>query len=433
MRQDKHDGESAYHLLEELYPIARSLTGNGVRKTLFRIQEDIPIEINEVPSGYNAYDWVVPDEWNINDAYVISPDGDKIIDFKENNLYVLYYSTPFEGKVSLDELKKHTYTKKEQPDVIPFVASYYKRKWGICMSKNQLDTLEDGVYKVVIDASLSQGFLTYGEVIVKGASDEEILLSTYICHPSLANDNLSGVVVTAKLVEYIASLTNPRYTYRIIFIPETIGSLVYMSKNLPHMKKHTVAGYTVTCVGDSGDYSYLSTRWKNKYVDKVTIHVLRNIGKDYLLYDYQSRGSDERQFSSPGADLPIGSLMKSKYHEYKEYHTSADNLDYVTIDGLNESITAYKLCIDAYEHNKYYTTNVIGEAQLSKRGLYPTTFQEKQSVDVNIFVDFMAYADGTNDLIDIAELIKKPVWDLYSVVSILIENELIYEVKNKHA
>jgi len=422
-------GKKAYSLLKELFPITRSITGNGVRKTLERIKQNIPIEIHEVPSGYEAYDWTVPDEWNIKDAYVIAPDGSKIIDFKSNNLHVLYYSIPFNGELSLDEFKKHIYTIPEKPDLIPFVASYYKRQWGICMSQNTLDSLEDGLYKIVIDCTLSSGFLTYGEVVVKGNSDKEIFLSTYTCHPSLANDNLSGVVVTSELVEYIISLKEREYTYRIIFIPETIGALVYMSKNLPVMKKNILAGYTVTCVGDPGGYSYLMSKKTNEYVDKVTMHVLKNLDKEYRVYDYQSRGSDERQYSSPGADIPIGSLMKSKYHEYMEYHTSADNLSYVTAEGLGESIDAYKLCIDVYENNKHYIVNVIGEAQLSSRDLYPTTFQSKQSFDVNKIVDFMAYADGTMDLIDISDKIGVPIWDLYDVILILISHELISEVK----
>tara|TARA_B110000967_G_C18884961_1_gene563439 strand:- start:1502 stop:2800 length:1299 start_codon:yes stop_codon:yes gene_type:complete len=427
--QHNISGQSAYSLLKDLFPIARSLTGDGVRKTLNRIKKIIPIDIKEVSSGYKAYDWIVPDEWNIKDAYVLDPDGVKIIDFHCNNLHVLYYSTPFNGVVTLDELKDHAYTLSDKPSLIPFVASYYKKQWGICMSHDQLVSLKEGDYTVVIDSTLKPGFLTYGEIIIEGQSKKEIFLSTYICHPSLANDNLSGVVVTTALSEYILSLKNRYYSYRIIFIPETIGALVYMSKNLPIMKQNIIAGYTVTCVGDPGNFSYLMSKYENEYVDRVTLHVLNSIKSKYHTYNFLHRGSDERQYSSPGADLPIGSLMRSKYHVYPEYHTSADNLDYVTPEGLNGSIELYQKCIDVYEINKYYKAVVIGEPKLSSRNLYPDTFQEKQLPDVNIIVDFLTYADGSNDLIDIAEKLRVPIWDLYDVVATLLKVQLIVECK----
>jgi len=420
-------GENAYILLEELFPIARSISGNGVRETLGRLKKNIPIDIHEVRTGYQAYDWTVPEEWNIKDAYVLNSDGEKIIDFKVNNLHVLYYSTPFNKIITLDELKAHTYSLPEQPELIPFVASYYKRQWGICMSQNQLDSLKEGNYKVVIDSTLHSGSLTYGEILIKGDSEEEIFFSTYTCHPSTANDNLSGVVVTNDIVEYLLKKESLRYSYRIVFIPETIGALVYMSKNLETLKNNVIAGYTVTCVGDPGNFSYLESKDGDIYVDKVSRHVLKCVDVNYKQYSFLKRGSDERQYSSHGADLPIGSIMRSKYHEYSEYHTSADNLNYVNEVGLGGSINVYQLCIEVYENNKVYESNIIGEAQLSSRNLYPDTFQQKQSLDVNKIVDFMAYANGINDLVDIANKIESPVWDLYPIIQTLLKFDLIKE------
>jgi len=424
-------GVSAYELLKKLFPITRSLTGNGVRETLRIIQKSIPISINEIKSGYKAFDWVVPDEWNIKDAFVMNPKGEKIIDFNKNNLHVLYYSTPFNGSLDLSDFKKKIYTIPEKPDLIPFVASYYHKNWGICMSHNQMQSLEEGQYQITIDSDLSPGVLNYGEVILKGKSKKEIFLSTYICHPSLANDNLSGVVVLTKLVEYLLSLKKRYYTYRIIFIPETIGALVYMSKNLPKMKKNIIAGYTITCVGDEGNLSYLKSKNENQYVDKISMNILNFLDKNFKNYDFIARGSDERQYSSVGADIPIGSIMKSKYHEYKEYHTSADNLDFVTSKGLNESINAYKKCIDAYENNNFYISTIVGEPQLSKRNLYPKEFQINQSADINRILDFLTYADGINDLIDISNKINTPIWELYDIVKILLSHKLIKKLEAK--
>ena len=301
-----------YSLMERLFPICRSITGDGVRETLSILKEYIPIEIKEIPSGTKVFDWEIPDEWNIKDAYVKNMDGSRVIDFKRSNLHVVNYSIPFEGELTLDELAKHLYMLPDQPDLIPYVTSYYEKRWGFCLSQNQYDALEDTIYKVKIDATLQPGRLTYADIVIPGESEKEILLSTYVCHPSMANNELSGPVLTTFLTkQLLARKKKPFYTYRIIFIPETIGSITYLSLHLDHLKRNVVAGYVVTCVGGPDQFSYLQTRAENTLVDRVTLHALMHTEDDYNVYNFLERGSDERQYNAPGIDLPVGSLIKS--------------------------------------------------------------------------------------------------------------------------
>ena len=426
----KETGQSMYSLAERLFPICRSITGNGVRKTLSIIQEKIPIIQKEIASGTKVFDWTVPDEWNIKDAYVKDEKGNRIIDFRKSNLHIVGYSIPFKGKLSLKELKEHLYTLPEQPEVIPYVTSYYKKRWGFCLAHNFYKKLKKGIYEVNIDSTLQPGFLTYGELIIKGKTDKEILISTYICHPSLANNELSGPVVSTYLAKYLLNRKEKtRYTYRIIFIPETIGSISYLSLYKGYLKKNVVGGYVITCIGDPGLFSYLQTRQENTLIDRVTIHALKHSEKDYKIYNYLERGSDERQYNSPGIDLPIGSLMRTKYRRYPEYHTSADNLNFITPKALFESLEMYKLCIKILEKNFKYITTMPCEPQLEKRGLYPTLSIKTSGNSVRDMMDILAYCDGKNDLLNIAEKINRPIWTLFPIVEQLLNNNLLKIVK----
>ena len=419
-----NNGKEMYELLEYLFPINRSISGNGVRETLRIIQDQIPLNIYEVPSGTEVFDWVVPKEWNVKDAYVRDESGNKIIDFKRNNLHLVGYSVPVNKYVTLSELDKHLYSLPEQPEAIPYVTSYYKERWGFCISQKQRENLKDGKYEVVIDSELKDGSLTYGELIIPGRSDEEIFLSTYVCHPSMANNELSGPVLATFLAKWIMSEPR-RYTYRIIFIPETIGSIMYLSKNLDHLKQNVISGFNITCVGDDGPYSYLPTRNGSTYADKVALNTLAFEHPDFIEYTYLDRGSDERQYNSPGVDLPVCTIMRSKYGTYPEYHTSLDNLDFVSPDGLSGTLETFKKCLKTMEENKKYQIKCLGEPQLGKRGLYPTIGTKSSSLEVKDIMNFISYADGDHDLIDISNKINVPVWELYPIIEKLMKADLI--------
>jgi aminopeptidase-like protein len=418
--------EEMYELLRRLFPICRSITGDGVRETLKIIQEHIPIKIHEVPTGTKVFDWTVPKEWNIKDAYVKDEDGNKIIDFKKNNLCIVGYSTPVDKVVSLAELQEHLYSLPEYPEAIPYVTSYYKERWGFCMAHGQREKLKEGEYRVFIDSELKEGSLTYGELIIPGESKKEVFLSTYVCHPSMANNELSGPVVTTFLTKWILR-EQRKYTYRIIFIPETIGSITYLSRNLEAMKKNVIAGFVVSCVGDDRGYSYLSTRNGNTYADKIALNILSFEHPDFMKYSFLKRGSDERQYNSPGVDLPVCGVMRSKYEEYPEYHTSFDDLDFVSPQGLGGAYATLKACLTLIEKNRKYRINCLGEPQLGKRGLYPTLCTRSSGNEVKSMIDFIAYADGVNDLIDISNTIGVPVRELYPIIDQLKKAGLIID------
>jgi len=425
MDQTHNLGSEMYSLMERLFPICRSLTGNGNKQTLNILKEYIPIEIKEVPSGTKVFDWEVPDEWNIKDAFIKTPDGKKVVDFKNNNLHLVGYSEPFEGKIKLDELKNHIYTLPDQPDLIPYVTSYYQRRWGFCLSENQFKTLKNGIYEIQIDSTLEPGNLTYADLIVKGKSKKEILISTYICHPSLANNELSGPVISTFLAKYLLENNDNYYSYRFVFAPETIGTITYLSKHIEELKRNVIAGYVLTCIGDSGSFSYLQSRKENTLVDRVTMHVLKHTEKEYELYDYLASGSDERQYCSPGIDLPVGSLMRTKYGEYPEYHTSGDNMDIISSDELDKSLEKLKLCIDIIENNRIYKSTVLGDPQLGKRGLYPTISTKTSSLNVITMMNILSFCDGHHDLLWIAEKIGKPIMELFPIVETLFQNDLL--------
>jgi len=419
-------GKLIYSLAEKLFPICRSLTGNGVRESLKILKEYCQeLNITEVPSGTQVFDWTIPKEWNINNAYIEDLQGNRIISFADNNLHVLGYSAPIDKIVTRDELLSMVYTQPDKPDVIPYVTSYYKERSGFCMTENQKQTLNKEQYHIVIDSALKDGSLTYGEIIIPGYIQDEILISTYICHPSLANNEISGPCLTIFLAEWIKHIPNRRYTYRIIFIPETIGSIAYLSKNLDVLKKNVKAGFNLSCVGDDRTYSYLESKYANSLSDKVIQNILKFYYSEYKRYPFLKSGSDERRYNSPAVELEVVGFSRSLYGEYPEYHTSADNLSLISPAGFQGSFEVMTQCILALENNFKYKVTTICEPQLGKRGLYPSVSITGQYDEVMKMHNFLSYADGNNDLIDISNIIDVPICDLLNLVNLLIENDLI--------
>ena len=421
-------GLQMHQLMARLFPICRSITGDGVRETLRIISDIIPLTIQEVPTGTAAFDWAVPKEWNIRDAYIADENGNKIVDFRKNNLHVVGYSVPVDKWITLPELQEHLYSLPEQPNAIPYVTSYYKERWGFCISHDERAKLKDGKYHVYINSTLEEGSLPYGECLLKGETEQEVFLSTYVCHPSMANNEMSGPVVTAFIAKWLLSLPR-KYTYRIIFIPETIGSITYLSRNLDTMKKNVLAGFNISCVGDDRAYSYVASRYENTLADKVASNVLSLKHPKFIKYSFLDRGSDERQYCSPGVDLPLVTLSRSKYGEYPEYHTSLDNLDIVTPEGLLGGYELIQDCINIIENNRVFRVNCYGEPQLGKRGLYPNLSTKNSGASVETMMDFIAYADGNNDLLQISNIIRKPVREIVPIAEKLLEAGLLEEVK----
>jgi len=423
---EKNIGFQMHKWAEELFPICRSITGPGVRETLKYIKNLLPtLEVREILSGTKAFDWTVPDEWTIRDAFIADESGRRIIDFNENNLHVVGYSEPIDKNMSLDELNHHLYSLPKQPKAIPYVTSYYERRWGFCITHEQRKALQPCNYHVYIDSDIKSGVMNFGELILPGDSNEEVFLSTYICHPSMANNELSGIVVTTALAKWLSSLDNHRYTYRIVFIPETIGSIVYLSQHLDHLKSYVIAGFNISCVGDDRSYSYLPSRNGNTLSDQVALHVLKYTDPDFKCYKWLNRGSDERQYCSPGVDLPIATIMRSKYGEYPEYHTSLDDLNFVTPSGLEGGYTTLSRAIEVIEKNICPKTKVLGEPQLGKRGLYPTISTKKSDEKVRDMMNLISYCDGEHSLLEIAEIIELPIWSLYEVVNKLKNRNII--------
>lgn len=418
-------GGQIYSLMQRLWPICRSITGPGVRETLNIIKERIPeLLIHEVPTGTPCFDWEVPKEWSVRDAYILTPEGKKIADFRTNNLHLVSYSIPIEAEISLEVLEGHLHSLPDQPDAIPYVTSYYKPDWGFCLSHNERSQLKPGRYLVKIDSTLNDGYLTYGSIILTGRESKEVFLSTYICHPSLANNELSGPCVTAQIAEWLQTVER-RYTYRIIFIPETIGAVLYLSRHLEELKKNVFAGYVINCVGDDRAWSFLPSKAGNTLSDIVGRHVLRHMTSDLKEYSFLERGSDERQYCSPGVDLPIASIMRSKYATYPEYHTSLDNLDFVSPLGLEKSFLAYKRAIETIELNCNPKTQILGEPMMSKRGLRATTGKLGSADSTKSMMNLLAYSDGKNSMIDIANIIGVPAWELLLIAKKLESENLL--------
>jgi len=429
MQKRVEAGQRMYNLAAKIFPICRSITGEGVRQTLRIIsdelaQDGMELALHEVPSGTQVFDWTVPKEWIIREAYIEDADGNRVIDMSENNLHVMGYSTPVDMWVDLEELKKHIFTQPEQPDIIPYVTSYYKERYGFCMSENQKNTLSEGQYHMYIDSDLVDGNLTYAEAVFPGRLDEEILISSYVCHPSMANNECSGPVLLTELMRYVNSIQKRKYTYRFLLNPETIGSIVYLSENYQQLQEKLKAGIVLSCVGDDGDYSLIHTRYGDTITDKGLKNILSS-RQSFKEYSFLERGSDERQYNAPGIDLPVVGFCRTKYGTFPEYHTSADNMNFISPEGLQGSYDVMTEWIEAMEHNKKYKITVLCEPQLGKRGLYPTVSQKGSYDAVKAMTDFIAYADGKNDLFDISNIIHVPLAKLIDVVDMLQSNELL--------
>ncbi len=426
------DGEEMHAFMENLYPICRSITGNGVRNTLAMIKENIPLTIYEIPSGTKVFDWTIPKEWNISDAFIKNPQGLKIVDFKKCNLQVLNYSFPISKKISLSELKEHLFTLPDHPEWIPYHTSYYAENWGFCLPHNQYTQLPGGIYEVAIDSTLTDGHLTYGELHLPGSSQEEVLFSCYVCHPSMCNDNLSGVVLLTWLAKLLLQ-QKLRYSYRFLFIPETIGAITWLARNEDKVKniKH---GLVATCVGDGGNFTYKKTRTGNAIVDKVVEKILKDSGKSHQIDHFFPTGSDERQFCSPGFNLPIGSLMRTPYGRFPEYHTSADNFQLVKPECLAEALELYQEVVYVLENNfKYINLNPKCEPQLGKRGLYSSIGAKRNSeISQMALLWILNLSDGDHSLLDIACTSGISFREIKKAVDLLEEKALVEKAREEN-
>jgi aminopeptidase-like protein len=421
-------GKQMYELIVELYPICRSITGNGFRESLNIIKKHIPLIMHEVPTGTEVFDWVVPKEWNIRDAYVKNANGEKVIDFQSSNLHMVNYSVPVHTKISLKELKEHLHSIPEYPDLIPYKTSYYKENWGFCLPHRKMQSLEEAEYEVFIDSSLEQGSLTYGEVYIKGETSDEILISCHCCHPSLCNDNLSGMALATYLASEIISQPKLRYSYRFLFIPGTIGSITWLSRNEDKIQriKH---GMVVACVGDPGISTYKKSRRGDAEIDRSVMHVLKHSGQAYEIIDFSPYGYDERQYCSPGFNLPVGSLSRTPHGRYPEYHTSADDLNFVKPEFLVDSLLKYLAVIYVLENNRtYLNTNPKCEPQLGKRGLFGMLGGRKEA---DIFELAMLWtlnlSDGCHSLLDIADHSGLKFEVIKTVADMLLNQNLLQE------
>ena len=415
---------------QDLYTIPRSLTGKGVELSLQYIQKYLPLTIKKIPSGTKVFDWEIPSEWNIHSAYIIDLNtNEKIIDIKNHNLHVVGYSQAINKILNYDQLIEHLFYIKEQPQAIPYITSYYKRRWGFCLTYNQFKKLnKSSKYQVFIDSQFNdKGHLTYGELLIKGKVKEELLLSSYICHPQMVNNELSGPAVLTAIAKHLLNQPN-YYSYRFVLIPETIGSITYLSQHLDHLKQHTIGGFNITCVGDQKAWGYIPSRKGDTRSDLIAQHVLTNFVDSYKHYSWLDRGSDERQYCAPGIDLPIASITRSKYGEYPEYHTSLDNFDLVTQKGLEESLSIYLKCLKIFELGKNIKPkiNVLGEPQLGKRGLYPTISTKESGKTIRNMMNFISFCDGSNTILEIANNCKINFFEAYDYFIKLKEKDLFY-------
>jgi aminopeptidase-like protein len=421
-----------HDLLKSLFPICRSLTGNGVRETVRILQEHVPLNVYEFPTGTECFDWTIPNEWNIKSATLKDESGRTMVDFADNNLHVLGYSEPVSGVFTLDELMPHLYSLPHQPDTIPYLTSYYKRNWGFCMQHRKVASLKPGKYQVNIDSTLRPGSLTVADVLVPGETKKEIFFSCYYCHPSMANDSLSGVVMAVALYDYVSKRKNNRYSYRFIFVPETIGAIAYLSRNGAYMKENAYAGMILTCLGDAGDFTYKKTRQENHPLDLISEHVLKCSGKKFNILKFIPDGSDERQYSSPGFNMPTGTLMRSVYGEFPEYHTSGDNLEFVTEKSLLETRDILIEIINSIEGNFHYQNlKPFCEPFLSKYGMY-NFIGGKQVMEKRLtaMLNILNYSDGQHSILDIARRLEMPIPFVSGIANELAEKGLMKKLDN---
>ncbi len=412
---DADSAEQIEALFDRLWPLLRSLTGEGVRETHDILSEYLPLQRIEVSSGTRVFDWTVPDEWVVREAYVIAPDGRRILDVAENNLRLVNYSVPFRGTLSRAALDAHLHSRPEMPDAIPYVTSYYEPRWGFCLSENERAALPDGDYTVVVDTELKPGALTISEAVLPGSETDEVLISTYTCHPSLANNELSGPLVAAMLYRRLAAWPERRLTYRFVFAPETIGAIAYLSLRGDHLRRHLVGGYVATCCGLNTHFTYKRSRRGNTLADRAAIKALESIGAEYRLRDFAPTGSDERQYCSPGFNLPVGSLIRGVYGEYAEYHTSLDNKSLIDFAALRGSVDVYEAMCRTLDRNVTFENLVpYCEPQLGRRGLYPTLGAADQAKRVQAMMWVINLSDGAHDLLSIAERSGLPVDQLWS-------------------
>ncbi len=426
---DDIPGEDMHAWISGLYPICRSITGDGVRQTLQAVRQRIPIEIHEVATGTPVFDWTVPNEWNIREAWVKDPDGRKIVDFADHSLHVLNYSVPVHETLALDELQAHLHSLPEHPVWIPYRTSYFQERWGFCLPHRQREALPSGNYEVYIDSTLERGHLTYGELVLPGKSQQEFLLSCHVCHPSLANDNLSSLAVSTTLAERLAKVER-HYTYRFLFIPGTIGAITWLARN-QESATNIRHGLVMACLGDAGCFHYKRSRHGDAEIDRVAEYVLQSSGKQHAIEDFVPYGYDERQYGSPGFNLPVGSLTRTPYGRFPEYHTSADNLDFVKPDALAESVRTYLQIIRVIEANAVFKNlNPYCEPQLGKRGLYETLGGASDAKERQLAMLWVLnLADGTRSLLDIACQAGVAFDQARSVAEALCRAELLVDMR----
>lgn len=421
-------GKIMLDLAIELYPINRSITGDGLRKSLNLISRVVPLKKKKFTSGKKVFDWVVPEEWIINDAYIFDlKNKKKYANFKINNLHVIGYSKPINKIISLTELKKNIHVDKKNNKAIPYITSYYKKTWGFCLSQNQLKSLKNQKYKVVIDSSFKKGVMDYGETLVKGKSKKEIFFSCYLCHPSMVNNELSGPVISTALIKYLNSLKNRKFSYRFVFVPETIGSIAYINKNIKKLKDNMISGFVINCAGDNRDYSYVQTPQKDTLADEIMKSSFIGL-KRSSIYAFKDRSSDERQYCSPGVELPVCSFSRSKAGSktYPEYHTSLDDFSVVTKKGLEGSFEVFKNIIDIFETSPFPKSKNRCEPFLTKRNLYPT-LSKKSNIDIDLknLLDFLAYSNGKRSVFTISIILNLKLETCLEILNKLKKFDLI--------
>ena len=420
------NGSQLLEFIKLVWPLNRSITGKGTLETLKFIKSAVPeCNILSVPSGTRCFDWEIPLEWNVNSAYIIDPLGDKFIDFKDNNLHLVGYSEPVQCKMSLAELNPHLFSLPEQPDLIPYRTSYYDKSWGFCLTENMRKNLVEGEYSVYIDSTLQPGTLNYGEIFIQGKSKAEIVFSTYICHPSMANNELSGPAIAIGIADFLKKIDR-YYSYRILFVPETIGVISYLSSNFSSLKDRTLAGYILTCLGDDEQWSFLPSRTGITLSDKVALRTLQQSKIDFTRYSFLDRGSDERQFCSPLIDLPFCSVMRSKYGTYDSYHTSGDDLNFISPRGLEKSLQFYMEVINSFERNRVPKSLIHCEPMFSKRKLRSNLGGARRldSDSLNLS-HVMALSDGSYDFEELAGILDLPLTTIQNLCENLVNHQLI--------